>query len=238
MVEQRMVQTDQPHFSLEALLKAVRMGEDADPDDVKMLAHMREEVLAVARPKALFGIAQIEARDAESVTVDGVRFASALVSKNLENTSRIIPYVASCGTEAEDWSQNYQDDLLTQYWADAIKLQLLGLALESLKTEVANYFPGGKFSAMSPGSLPAWPLPQQRPLFALLGGVTPEIGVVLTDSCLLLPSKSVSGFFFSSESHYENCRYCPLVNCPNRRAPFEKELQGTREYREMFHSES
>lgn len=237
MIDKHIVQTEQPYFSLDALRKAVRMGEDSDPDDLKQIARMREESLAVARPKALFGIAQIDARDSESVTADGVRFTSALVCENLKHTSRIIPYVATCGTEAEKWSLTYADDLLTQFWADAIKLQLLTLALSSLKTEVGKYFTDGKVSAMSPGSLPAWPLPQQRPLFALLGGVTPEIGVRLTESCLLLPSKSVSGFFFSSESHYENCRYCPLIDCPNRRAPFEKEIQGTVEYREMFGSE-
>ena len=238
MIEKQIVRIEHPDFSLGSLLRAVRMDEDPDPEDVKEIARMREEALAAAQPKALFGIAQIEARDAQSVTADGVRFDSSLVSKNLEHANRILPYVATCGTEAEEWSQAYQNDFVTQYWADAIKMQLLALALQSLKAEAAKYFPNGSFSAMSPGSLPAWPLPQQRPLFRLLGGVTPDIGVALTESCLLLPSKSVSGFFFSSESHYENCRYCPLLDCPNRRAPFEKELQGTSEYRQILDLDS
>ena len=234
MTEKTIITVENPDFPLEALLKAVRMDQDADPDDIEELTRMRAEALAVARTKALFGIAGIEARDEETVTVDGVCFRSSLVSQNLANTNRLIPYVATCGTEAEEWSLAYQDDPLAQFWADAIKLQLLGLARHKLQQEVGRFFPNGKFSAMSPGSLPAWPLPQQRPLFDLLGGVTPDIGVTLTPSFLLLPSKSCSGFFFSAESHYENCRYCPILDCPGRRAPFEKELKGTAEYEQIF----
>jgi hypothetical protein len=34
----------------------------------------------------------------------------------------------------------------------------------------------------------------------------------------MLPSKSSSGIAFESEVFYENCQFCPLENCPNRRA--------------------
>ena len=236
MTEKTVLQVENPDFSLETLLRAVRMDKDSDPDDLEEISRMREEALSIARPKALFAFARVEERDEGGVTVDGVRLQSPLVSKNLAHTGKIIPFVVTCGVEAEQWSFAYQGDPLAQFWADAVKLQLLSLARQQLQEEVARYFPKGKISAMSPGSLPAWPLPQQRPLFQILGGVTRDIGVTLTDSCLLLPSKSGSGFFFSAESHYENCRYCPW-ECPNRRAPFEKELAGTAEYERLIHSE-
>ncbi len=236
MTDKTIMVVDNPKLSLDALLRALHMDETSDPDDLEEIKRMREEVLAIARPKALYGVVQIEKRDKNGITADGVRFSSPLVSQNLENTARMIPFVVTCGAEAEKWSQAYRNDPLTGFWADTIKLLLLGEARQQLQQETAKYFPSGKFSAMSPGSLPAWPLPQQRPLFDLLGGVTQDIGVELTDSFLLLPSKSGSGFFFSAESHYENCKYCPLLNCPNRRAAFEKELEGTEEYKQLFHS--
>lgn len=234
MTGKTILTVEHPDFPLEVLLKAVHMEGDADPEDLEELARMREEALAVARPRALTALAAVDSRDEEGVTLDGVRFQSALVSRNLAHTNRVLAYVATCGVEAEAWSQSYQSDPLTQFWADAVKLQLLGLARKRMQEEADRFFRGAKYSAMSPGSLPAWPLPQQRPLFELLGGVTPDIGVELTPSCLLLPSKSVSGFLFSPEEDYENCRYCPLLSCPGRRAPFEKELEGTGEYRELF----
>ena len=236
MTDKTIMVVDNPKLSLDALLRALHMDETSDPDDLEEIKRMREEVLAIARPKALYGVVQIEKRDKNGITADGVRFSSPLVSQNLENTARMIPFVVTCGAEAEKWSQAYRNDPLTGFWADTIKLLLLGEARQQLQQEMAKYFPSGKFSAMSPGSLPAWPLPQQRPLFDLLGGVTQDIGVELTDSFLLLPSKSGSGFFFSAESHYENCKYCPLLDCPNRRAACEKELEGTEEYKQLFHS--
>ena len=226
MLEKTILTIEDPQVDFDVLCKAVRMDGEADPSDRAELCRMLAEALAVARPKALFGVAQVESVDETGVTVDGVSFRSALMAKNLQNTRRIIPFASTCGTEAEEWSKQYADDPLAAFWADAVKLQLLGLIRRKLNDEVRRrYFAeGGDMSAMTPGSLAAWPLTQQRPLFSLLGGVTPDIGITLTDSCLMLPSKSNSGFFFSAESHYENCRYCPLLSCPGRRAPFEREL--------------
>ena len=85
----------------------------------------------------------------------------------------------------------------------------------------ANYFAADKnISSLNPGSLKEWPITGQVPLFELLGGVTEDIGVVLSDSLLMSPVKSVSGIMFQSEEAYENCQLCPRENCPGRRAPY------------------
>ena len=80
--------------------------------------------------------------------------------------------------------------------------------------------PAGHLSHMNPGSLPQWPLSQQRVLFSLLGDVTGAIGVELTESCLMIPAKSTSGILFDSDTEYNNFRFCPMENCPGRSAPF------------------
>ena len=103
MTGKTVLTVEHPDFPLEALLKAVHLDEDADPEDLEELARMREEALAVARPKALMALAGVESRDEEGVTLDGVRFQSALVSENLSHTNRVLAYVATCGTEAEAW---------------------------------------------------------------------------------------------------------------------------------------
>jgi hypothetical protein len=41
----------------------------------------------------------------------------------------------------------------------------------------------------------------------------------------MLPTKSVSGIFFPTETSYENCQLCPRENCPNRRAEYNKALE-------------
>jgi hypothetical protein len=81
---------------------------------------------------------------------------------------------------------------------------------------------------MAPGSLTDWPLREQRPLFALLGDTEALVGVRLTDSCLMLPNKSVSGIRFPTEKHFESCQLCPRPDCPGRRAPYDADLYDRR----------
>jgi hypothetical protein len=75
---------------------------------------------------------------------------------------------------------------------------------------------------MNPGSGDAdvWPIQQQRELFSLLGDVQGELGVSLTESCLMVPNKTVSGLIFPTEIDFESCQVCKRKDCPNRRAPY------------------
>ena len=82
----------------------------------------------------------------------------------------------------------------------------------------------GKTATMAPGSLSNWPLPQQRPLFDVLGDVQGIIGVELSDSFLMTPNKSVSGVRFPTEEGFASCQLCPREGCPNRRAPYDQTL--------------
>jgi hypothetical protein len=77
---------------------------------------------------------------------------------------------------------------------------------------------------MAPGSLVDWPLAQQRPLFQLLGNAEVAVGVHLTESCLMVPNKSISGLRFPTETSFESCQLCPRPDCPNRRARYDAEL--------------
>ena len=69
-----------------------------------------------------------------------------------------------------------------------------------------------------------WPIEQQRELFALLGDVEGLIGVRLTASFLMVPTKSVSGLRFASAAEFYSCQLCRREKCPGRRAPFDRAL--------------
>ena len=66
------------------------------------------------------------------------------------------------------------------------------------------------------------------PLFSLIGDAEAAIGVRLTDSFLMLPTKSVSGIRFTAGSDWENCMLCPRPVCPNRRAKYDPVLLESR----------
>jgi len=192
--------------------------------ELQVLATQAE---AVARPKALCKVAYIEERDDNSVVIDGVRLTSRVLRVNLDKAHRVFPYVATCGMELQEWESGLED-LLHRYWADAIKAMALSVAVRHCDSYIADTFHPSKTARMSPGSLADWPLPEQRPLFHLLGDPEAAIGVRLTDSFLMVPNKSVSGIRFPTEESFESCQLCPREGCPGRRAPYDRELYERR----------
>lgn len=200
------------------LLKALKMPGDTEAEDLDRIRAMFAEAGPLARPKSVLRACAIEAKGEGFVVIEGVEFPSPLLRKNLDRVHRAVAYVATCGTELEDWSRQYSDPL-EGYWADGVKLLYLQKARARLfQAMKARFFQVGDMSSMNPGSLPSWPISEQRRLFALIGDVAQSVGVRLTDTFLMLPSKSISGLAFQSETHFENCQYCPMPNCPGRRA--------------------
>ena len=185
------------------------------------LADMIDEALPLADPVALFGICPVAAAE-NQVQVNGITIPSDLAYDKLHTKNRCFPYICTCGTALEDWSKQYAGDLLAEYWADEIKKYfLMRIRLEMNTWLKAQYKTSGHLASLNPGSIAAWPISGQAELFAVLGGrefVGQQIGVIYTPSFLMLPSKSVSGIAFESETFYENCQYCPIENCPGRRA--------------------
>lgn len=214
---------DEIPFVLDELALQRRLHVTADSSDAAELAQLCAQAREVARPKALYRLAYVDAKDDSGVVVDGVRLDSRVLRVNLDTAHRVWVYTATCGTELGEWAEQL-DDVLLQFWSEAIKEAALGAAIRALNADIDNRFTPGKTSAMAPGSLVDWPLSQQRPLFEILGDAQASIGVRLTDSCLMMPNKSVSGVRFSTEVSFESCQLCPRPDCPNRRARYDAEL--------------
>ena len=155
--------------------------------------------------------------------MDGVKLTSRVLRVNMEHVHRVFAFVATCGTELDVWARAI-DDMLFQYWGDAIKEMALRSATQVLHRHLTDCFELGKTATMAPGSLADWPLPQQRPLFTILGDVQGAIGVELSDSFLMTPNKSVSGVRFPTEEDFASCQLCPRKDCPNRRAAYDVTL--------------
>ncbi|MBN2003112.1 MAG: vitamin B12 dependent methionine synthase [Anaerolineae bacterium] len=184
---------------------------------------MLGEVVPLARPKALYRVAYVEARNEDDVTVNGVTFTSRVLRVNLEAVHRVFAYIATCGMELDAWAAAF-DDMLFSFWADGIKQAALTSARQALLEHLNEHYAPGHTTTMAPGSLPDWPLPQQRPLFDLLGDVQATMGVQLSDSYLMTPNKTISGLRFPTESNFESCQLCPRGNCPGRRAEYDATL--------------
>ncbi|HOB91900.1 MAG: vitamin B12 dependent-methionine synthase activation domain-containing protein [Bacillota bacterium] len=210
-------------FDTESLIKACRiepMSEDADAFH-KLIDKARE----IARPKAVYREAFIEDRSDNTVVVEGVKFTSAMLAKNLADVERVFAFVATCGHEMDQVDLPV-DDFLAEYWWDQIKAAALGCASAYLDEHLRSRFRLDKTAQMHPGSgeVEVWPIQQQKELFSLLGDVRGLIGVELTESFLMVPNKSVSGVIFATGKDFRSCQVCQRNNCPNRMAEFDENL--------------
>jgi hypothetical protein len=206
-----------------SLVEKVRL--EPDSDDAKELADLIGIARRSARPKAVYKECFIDRKGDGSVTINGTLFSSRTLRKNLDRAERVFAFVVTCGREMDQIPVS-PGDYLKEFWRDAIKTTLLGIAHQHLSEHLRRRFRLGETSTMSPGAGDAdtWPIQQQKELFALLGDVEGEIGVRLTDSFLMIPNKTISGLRFPTETDFRSCQVCHREVCPSRSAPFDKSL--------------
>ena len=209
-----------PALDTATLLERLHVASESE--DAAVFAALVDRAREVARPKALYAEAFVEGRGDDTIRIADVTFTSRMLRRKLDAVERVFPYVATCGHEMDGVALP-AGDVLVQYWWDAIKAELLTAARAHLLAHLTDRYRLGQTARMSPGSgdVDVWPIEQQRLLFALLEGVTPFIGVILTESCLMIPNKTVSGFLFPTEEDFQTCQVCHRDSCPNRRAPFD-----------------
>jgi hypothetical protein len=210
-------------LDLPALMKANRIREGS-PHAAEFAA-LCEQAQQAGRPKAVYRLAYIDARQGDRLTLDGVTFTSRMLARNLEAVERAFAFVVTCGAELEDLPEA-QGDLLKSFWWDAIKEAVLREAYGYLVETLARTYRLEKTAVMHPGSADAdvWPIEQQRDLFQLLDGGPASIGVRLSETFLMWPVKTISGVLFATQSDFQSCQVCQREDCPGRRASFDPAL--------------
>jgi hypothetical protein len=176
-------------------------------------------------PEAAYRVCYVEARGVDWVVIDRVKFTSRVLPKNLSGVGRVFAFVLTLGPVFEE-KLDAGDDLLKKYYLEEIGNLALRRALLGFERRLKKRFGLDKVSCMSPGSLPDWPVDQQKQLFELMGDTEAALGVRLTESMLMLPRKSVSGIYFPSEVSFFSCQLCPRERCDGRKAPYDAALAG------------
>lgn len=195
----------------------------ADSGLAEEVINLAEIATNIGKPKFLYKQAHIESRGEGLVVVDGVTLKSTILKVNTLETDFVFPFVATCGMELEEWS-NSVESISSRYCADAIKQLALNAAEGAFSKHIEKNCHPAPTSEMNPGSLPDWRVKEQRNLFMILGDSLKDIGVRLTESCMMIPIKSTSGIRFYSETKFVNCQLCPEANCPSRAAPYDEGL--------------
>ena len=207
-------------ISPDQLRKRLHIEKEQGLDEIRSLV---EVALKLINPRALYDVRYIDEMLDGAVVIDGRRFNSQVLRKNLDQVERVFPYVITIGAKLGE-QQAASTDILESYYLDIIGNIALDSARRHLKRHLKSTFAVEKISSMAPGSLTDWPVEQQAPLFDMLGDVEAAIGVKLSDSLLMLPTKSISGIYFPTEVSFFSCQLCPRERCESRKAKFSPKL--------------
>lgn len=219
-----------------------------NPEEIQQKLHIKhgkqwDQVLQLVKSagplieaQVVYRTCDIEVKYPDGVQLNGIRLTSTVLGKKLEAVERVFPYVLTIGPKLENEAERL-GEYLNQYYLDSIGNVALVTARRILEEQLKKKYKLSKMARLGPGSLKAWPIYEQKPLFAIIGDVSSAIGVRLNESFLMIPRKSISGIYFPTEISFEACQLCPRDDCPSRRAPYnEKEAKAYEESESKFHN--
>jgi hypothetical protein len=184
-----------------------------------------DEIFKIAvpliHPRALYASAPVTRRTGGTVSVGGADFTSRILAKNLDGRETVFPYILTIG-EALEKEARATKSVASQFLLDELGNTAIESSINHLQSCISQQYGLKIISHMSPGQLD-WSISQQRELFSILGNVENAIGVRLTDSLLMVPRKSVSGFMFPTAVPFISCQLCQRPGCTSRKAPYNED---------------
>lgn len=194
-----------------------------DAETVRTTEYLLEEAALFLRPE--FKYSEVEGQLTEdTLTLGGVTFdAGRIICRQLRGAQRFIVFVATVGAGYFQWTDavKRRDGVFQTYVMDCIGSQIVESAADCMeKVLQAELDSEGlhRTNRFSPGYC-GWHVSQQPRLFSLFEEKTP-CGIELTDSCLMLPVKSVSGVIgVGPDVRYlpYTCGICDMKMCYKRR---------------------
>jgi hypothetical protein len=192
-----------------------------------MMEKYLDEVIAIARPvihaKGLYHLASVGAKHDDWVEIEGVKFASKVLSKSLANIETVVPYLVTSGKELDDLPIP-PSDRLRYYCLDLIKMQVVFQALAYFMNYLKEKFGYPEITHLHPGEFADLGIDAQLPLFELFPDSEKAIGLKLTPNKTLSPVKSGSGLLFYNGSSFVSCELCLQAHCPGRHAAYNPKL--------------
>ena len=202
--------------------RQLHLKKDTRWDEVKALI---QTVLPDIQAKAVYRVCYIDEKRDDGIGMNGVRFRSRVLAKNLSEVERVFPFVVTIGSHYLAQADT-QKDLVVKYYLDVIGNIALSSVRKYLEQSLQSRYGLEGMSFMSPGSLADWPLEEQRPLFTLFGDGKTPIGVSLNSNCLMIPTKSVSGIYFPTEVPFVSCQLCDRKDCSSRKAAYDPKIEA------------
>ncbi|MDP4292535.1 MAG: vitamin B12 dependent-methionine synthase activation domain-containing protein, partial [Bacteroidota bacterium] len=140
-----------------------------------------------------------------------------IVFSELKRSDKIIVFTCTAGKPLCDYAKaEYQTDVLKGFLIESLANVVVETAMDRIQNQLRETYQTQNLmvsNRFSPGYC-SWNVAEQHKLFELL----PKnfCGVTLTESALMLPIKSISGFIGVGKNISFNrykCRFCTLKQC-------------------------
>lgn len=211
-----------------------------DADVRAEVSSMLLDVRRVLRPRFAFFIADgVLDEDAHALTLShsleptnvSRAFSSTqtfsvgrIISRQLRGAQQFVVFVCTSGMAYQVFHDRLTEegDMVRVFVADAIGSVIAERTADRMQADVAAYIAGRGYkntNRFSPGYC-GWHVSEQRKLFSLFPQEAP-CGVSLTDSCLMVPIKSVSGVIGigpSVKCFDYSCGLCDMKQCYKRKS--------------------
>lgn len=165
---------------------------------MEILEEQIDLVREVAVPKAAYFETAITDKTEDAVSFCGEVFHSRQLASAVQKDQKIFPYIITIGMELEERYQEL-DDIMEQYILDGVQGVLLSQVTDYVAKALKDAFELKEVTYHIPGALDDWDLKDQPKLFRLFGSTMDQLGVVLSHSNLMKPTKSVSGVYYGLE---------------------------------------
>ena len=184
-----------------------------------------EEAYNLIEPLCFYQLVDIKrVRNPWVILEDGSRITSEVLSRVLSRCRQVAIFVANIGRSLEERVAQLMKEgqILRATILDAVGSEVAektACYLQDKVRELAISDGSEVTLRYSPGYCD-WDITQQRVLFQAMNSA--PLGVNLTEECLMVPRKSVSGLiglghFEKWQLRYSPCRFCTQMDCQSRR---------------------
>ena len=193
---------------------------DSVPDERvrDLVLQLRDRLVPQATLRYMYQIVEAEKLSPRQVRFAGKTFTpEGIICSYLKGMTHALLFIGTAGWEFNRAKEALkdEDDIVSDFIADSIGSVLAEMTVARMEKEYDG--PGTLSMPYSPGYC-NWDIREQHLLFSLF----PErpCGVILSDSSLMAPEKSISGFFALGETLQRqpyHCQICKNTKCYKRR---------------------
>ncbi|MFC2000287.1 vitamin B12 dependent-methionine synthase activation domain-containing protein [Chloroflexota bacterium] len=184
-----------------------------------------ENAHQLIEPAYSYVIRNVDAvRGSIAVVEEPVIFESQVIARLLERCSMVAVFLVTIGRHLEETAGRLADDdlILQSYVLDAIGSDAVEIVVDYVQDQTRQVAHDDGFvisRRFSPGYCD-WDVSQQKVIFQAVNAASIE--VLLTDECLMIPKKSISGIIGIGPSeggleYYNPCTTCDRRDCVGRR---------------------